>query len=89
MESAALVLMAAALLVPVVGGTVVVAGVAGDTATAEAGAEAAACCEELATSRLRMFLSVIWRRWVTGGIREIVAGRRLTSCFISLRRFSN
>lgn len=40
-------------------------------------------------SRLKMFLSDIWSRTATGGIRAIVAGRRLTSAFMSLRSSSN
>lgn len=40
-------------------------------------------------NRLRMFLSDIWSRTATGGIRAMVAGRRLTSAFMSLRSSSN
>lgn len=40
-------------------------------------------------NRLKMFLSDIWSRTATGGIRAMVAGRRLTSAFISLRSSSN
>lgn len=40
-------------------------------------------------SRLKMFLSDIWSRTATGGIRAMVAGRRLTSAFMSLRSSSN
>ena len=41
------------------------------------------------TRRLRMARSDICKRWVTGGIRERVAGNRLTSCFMSLNSSSN
>lgn len=40
-------------------------------------------------NRLKMFLSDIWSRTATGGIRAMVAGRRLTSAFMSLRSSSN
>lgn len=40
-------------------------------------------------SRLKMFLSDIWSRTATGGIRAMVDGRRLTSAFMSLRSSSN
>ena len=41
------------------------------------------------TSRPRTLRSDIWRRWVTGGMRAKVAGRRLTSCFMSLSSSSS
>lgn len=40
-------------------------------------------------NRLKMFLSDIWSRTATGGIRAMVAGRRLTSAFMSLRSSSS
>lgn len=40
-------------------------------------------------SRLRMFLSDICSRTATGGIRAMVAGRRVTSAFMSLSSSSN
>lgn len=40
-------------------------------------------------SRLRMFLSDIWSRTATGGMRAMVAGRRVTSAFMSLSSSSN
>lgn len=40
-------------------------------------------------SRLRMFLSDIWSRTATGGIRAMVAGRRVTSAFMSLSSSSS
>lgn len=43
----------------------------------------------LLASRLRMFLSDIWSRTATGGIRAMVAGRRVTSAFMSLSSSSN
>ena len=41
------------------------------------------------TRRDRMLRSDIWSRCVTGGIRASVAGRRDTSCFISLSSSSS
>ena len=41
------------------------------------------------TRRLRMRRSDIWRRCVTGGMRASVAGRRDTSCFMSLSSSSS
>lgn len=40
-------------------------------------------------NRLRMFLSDIWSRTATGGILAMVAGRRVTSAFMSLRSSSS
>lgn len=41
------------------------------------------------TRRDRMLRSDIWRRCVTGGMRASVAGRRPTSCFMSLSSSSS
>lgn len=55
----------------------------------------ATCCVCVCVSgprlarRLRMFLSDIWSRTATGGIRAMVAGRRVTSAFMSLSSSSN
>lgn len=51
------------------------------------------CCvcvsEPLLANRLRIFLSDICSLTATGGIRAMVAGRRVTSAFMSLSSSSN